>query len=251
MFKHSYIIVLIRRHITMNQVISYKKHCFFRILFFIAILFLLPCMAREQLIRNLRQGKKQVLVVYGTSLSAYKGGIAWVNEVARQLNQKYHGNLTMINSAKSAMWSTWGVQHLEDSVIKKKPDAVMIEFSMNDAFLDYHTSPELARLNLDYMISRIKLYDPNCQVILQIMNVPINQHAAQRPNLEAYFKVYRQVAKKRDLLLIDHSFYWKKILAEGKEVYLKYVPDGIHPDEKSGREIIAPYIIKQLEGAGR
>jgi acyl-CoA thioesterase-1 len=79
------------------------------------------------------------------------------------------------------------------------------------------------------------------------MNIPINQHAIQRPNLKAYFKVYREVARKRDLLLIDHSWYWKKILAEGKDVYLKYVPDGIHPDEKSGRELIAPYIIKKLE----
>lgn len=218
-----------------------------RISLLIAILFLLPGISQAQLISNLRLGKKQTLVVYGTSLSAYSGGVAWVHEVAKELNDQFNGDLTVVDAAKSAMWSTWGVQHLEDSVIKRKPDAVMIEFSMNDAFLDYHTSPELARLNLNYMIDRIKLYNPNCQVILQIMNIPINQHATQRPNLEAYFKVYRQVATKRDLLLIDHSFYWKKILAEGKNFYLKYVPDGIHPNEKSGRELIAPYIIKKLE----
>lgn len=224
------------------------KRSFSRIsLLIVFFLFSVPCLAQSQLIRNLRLGKKQVLVVYGTSLSAYRGGIAWVNELSTELNSQYHGNLKVFNSAKSAMWSTWGVQHLEDSVIKKKADAVMIEFSMNDAFLDYQTSPDLARLNLNYMIDRIKLYNPDCQVILQIMNIPINQHAAQRPNLEAYFKMYRQVAKKRDLLLIDHSYYWQKILDKGKDVYLKYVPDGIHPDEKSGREIIAPYIIKKLE----
>lgn len=226
---------------------SYMKSCFSRISLLIAVLFALPCMVNAQLIRNLRLGAKQTLVIYGTSLSAYSGGPAWVNEVAARLNHQFNGNLTVINAAKSAMWSTWGVQHLEDSVIKKKPDAVMIEFSMNDAFLEYQTSPDLARLNLNYMIDRIKLYNPDCQVILQIMNIPINQHAAQRPNLETYFKVYRQVARKRDLLLIDHSFYWRKLLAKGKDVYLKYVPDGIHPDEKSGRELIAPYIIKKLE----
>lgn len=231
----------------MKHTANHIKNCLLAVLLLIINLFSLPSLAQSQLIRNLRLGKKQVLVVYGTSLSVYKGGTAWVNEISKQLNRQYNGNLKVVNAAKSAMWSTWGVQHLEDSVIKKLPDAVMIEFSMNDAFLNYHTSPELASLNLNYMIDRIKLYNPHCQVILQIMNIPINQNAAERPNLAAYFKVYRQVARKKDLLLIDHSHYWEKILAKGKDVYLKYVPDGIHPDEKSGRELIAPYIIKKLD----
>ncbi len=223
------------------------KSYFSRRYLLIVILITLPCLVRAQLIRNLSLGEKQTLVIYGTSLSAYLGGPAWVNEVAARLNRHFNGNLTVVNAAKGAMWSTWGVQNLEDSVIKKKPDAVMIEFSMNDAFLAYQTSPDLARLNLNYMIDRIKLNNPNCQVILQIMNIPINEHSDRRPDLESYFKMYRQVARKKGLLLIDHSIYWKKILAEGKDVYLKYVPDGIHPDEKSGRELIAPYVIKKLE----
>lgn len=210
-------------------------------------LFCLQCFGQTKLIKNLQAGKKQVLVVYGTSLSAYKGGIAWVNTLSTQLNSQYHNKLKVYNSAKSAMWSTWGVQHLEDSVIKKDPDAVLMEFSMNDAFLPYKTSPELARINLNYMIDRIKLANPNCEVILQIMNIPINKNADMRPNLEAYFRIYREVASKRGLLLIDHSYYWKNILAKGKDVYLKHVPDGIHPDEESGRELIAPYIIRKLE----
>jgi acyl-CoA thioesterase-1 len=213
----------------------------------IFFLFTFSCFAQTQLIKNLQAGKKQTLVVYGTSLSAYSGGVAWVNELAAQLNARYHNNLTVYNSAKSAMWSTWGVQHLEDSVIKKNPDAILLEFSMNDGFLQYKTSPELARLNLDYMLDRVKLYNPNCQMILQIMNLPINQNALARPNLQAYFQMYREVAKQRGLLLIDHSYYWQKILDKGKDVYLKYVPDGIHPDAKSGRELIAPFILKKLE----
>lgn len=220
----------------------------YRVVIFISISFFsIQCFGQTKLIQNLQAGKKQVLVIYGTSLSVYRGGIAWVNALSPQLNSEYHNQLTVYDAAKSAMWSTWGVQHLEDSVIKKKPDAVLMEFSMNDAFLPYKTSPDLARLNLNYMIDRIKLANPNCEVILQIMNIPINKNADLRPDLEAYFQVYRDVANKRGLLLIDHSYYWKKILEKGKEEYLKYVPDGIHPDEKSGRDLIAPYIIKQLK----
>ncbi|HVW98355.1 MAG TPA: SGNH/GDSL hydrolase family protein [Mucilaginibacter sp.] len=224
------------------------KNCIMLTLFSALVCFYCKnCFAQSQLIKNLRDGKKQTLVVYGTSLSVYRGGTAWVNKLSEDLNRQFDGNLKVINAAKSAMWSTWGVQHLEDSVIAKKPDAVLMEFSMNDAFLPYHTSPALAQLNLNYMIDRIKIYDPHCEVILQLMDLPVNENAKQRPHLAAYMQMYREVAKKRGLLLIDHSHYWKKILDKGKDVYLQYVPDGIHPDERSGRELIEPYIIKQLE----
>ncbi|SDP78973.1 acyl-CoA thioesterase-1 [Mucilaginibacter sp. OK268] len=202
--------------------------------------------AQTQLIKNLQAGKPQILVVYGTSLTAGAGGHAWVDSVAADLNNKYHGNLTVYNAAKSAMWSTWGVQHLEDSVISKKPDAVLIEFSMNDAFLNYKTSRELAELNLNYMIDRIKLFNPNCEIILQTMDIALDKHATDRPDLNTYYDLYREVAKKRKLLLIDHYPHWKAILDKGKEEYLKYVPDGLHPDAEGARKVIAPYVIEKL-----
>jgi acyl-CoA thioesterase-1 len=203
-------------------------------------------LAQTQLIKNLRAGKKQTLVVYGTSLTAGEGGRAWVDSVNAGLNKKYGNNLTVINAAKSAMWSGWGVQHLDDSVISKKPDAVLIEFGMNDAYLPYKTSVALARLNLNYMIDRIRLYNPGCEVILQVMNIAINKHAEARPNLFAYYQVYREVAKQKGILLIDHYPHWQQILNQGEGVYLKYVPDGIHPSVQSTKAIIAPYVLQKL-----
>jgi acyl-CoA thioesterase-1 len=202
--------------------------------------------AQSKLIKNLEAGKQQVLVTYGTSLTAAVGGKAWVAEVTNTLNKKYNGLLSTVNSAKSAMWSTWGVQNLEDSVIKKKPDAVLIEFAMNDAFLNYKTSVELARLNLNYMIDRIKLYNPDCEIILQTMNIALDGHGAARPDLLQYYQMYRDVAKQRKLLLIDHYPHWKALLDEGREAYLKAMPDGLHPGAEASKTIIAPYIVERL-----
>jgi acyl-CoA thioesterase-1 len=202
--------------------------------------------AQSKLIKNLEAGKPQILVTYGTSLTAAVGGKAWVAEVNNTLNKKYNNLLTTINSAKSAMWSIWGVQNLEDSVIKKKPDAVLIEFAMNDAFLNYKTSVELARLNLNYMIDRIKIYNPDCEVILQTMNIALDGHGTARPDLLAYYEMYRDVAKKRKLLLIDHYPHWKTLLDEGREAYLKAMPDGLHPGVEASKNIIAPYILERL-----
>lgn len=204
--------------------------------------------SQSRLVKNLAAGKHQTLVTYGTSLTAAAGGHAWVDSVTRALNKKYSNRLTTINSAKSAMWSTWGIQHLEDSVINKHPDAVLIEFSMNDAFLNYKTSVELARLNLNYMIDRIKLYNPECEVILQTMDIALDIHGQQRPDLLKYYQMYRDVAKARGLLLIDHYPHWKALLDQGRDAYLKAVPDGLHPGVEASKNIIAPYIVSRLEG---
>lgn len=202
---------------------------------------------QSQLVRNLRHGKPQVLVVYGTSLSAGEGGQAWAERVADELNRRYGNRLSCYNTGKPAMWSTWGVQHLEDSVVGKKPDAVLIEFAINDAFIPYNTSPQLAQLNLEYMINRLRLNNSDCEIILQLMNPPIGQHAADRPKLPAYYEVYREVAQKYKLRLIDHDAYWRDILSAGTDAYLTHVPDGIHPSAESARSLIASFIIHALE----
>jgi acyl-CoA thioesterase-1 len=206
----------------------------------------LQSIAQSKLIKNLEAGKHQTLVTYGTSLTAAVGGKAWVDSVHKALNKKYPGLITTINSAKSAMWSTWGVQYLEDSVINKKPDAVLMEFSMNDAFLNYKTSVDLARLNLIYTIDRILLANPDCEIILQTMDIALDAHGTARPDLLAYYQLYRDVAKKRKLLLIDHYPHWKALLDQGKDAYLKAVPDGLHPGVEASKNIIAPYVIERL-----
>jgi acyl-CoA thioesterase-1 len=240
-------------HICNNHLNATRvKHHFFKIalpaILLLAGIQFNTAFAQSKLIKNLAAGNPQVLVTYGTSLTAAVGGKAWVAEVNSTLNKKYNNLLTTINSAKSAMWSTWGVQNLEESVIKKNPDAVLIEFGMNDAFLNYKTSVELARLNLNYMIDRIKIYNPDCEIILQTMNIALDGHGTARPDLLQYYQMYRDVAKKRGLLLIDHYPHWKALLDQGREAYLKAMPDGLHPGVEASKTIIAPYILERLDG---
>ncbi|MBC7401078.1 MAG: SGNH/GDSL hydrolase family protein [Mucilaginibacter sp.] len=227
------------------------KYTFPKIAFVILMLACNAAFSQSKLVKNLAAGKPQILVTYGTSLTAAVGGKAWVFSVDSALNKKYNGLLKTINSARSAMWSTWGVEHLEDSVLKKKPDAVLIEFSMNDAFIAYNTSVEVARLNLNYMIDRIKLYNPDCEVILQTMDIALDAHGTARPDLVKYYQLYRDVAKSRHLLLIDHYPHWKDLLDKGKDAYLKAVPDGLHPGVAASKSMIATYVVARLEGEAK
>ena len=144
------------------------------------------------------------------------------------------------------MWSGWGVTNLDKRVIAKAPDAVLIEFAINDAFLQYTTSVEDCRRNLENMINRIQKARPACEIILMTMNPPVGVHLERRPKIEDYYAVYREVAKRRGLRLIDHEPNWQKVLKDGEAEFKKLVPDGIHPSALGCEKIILPELLRSL-----
>ena len=203
------------------------------------------CQAAEKsrLVANLESGKQQTVVTYGTSLT--HGG-AWVAQLQQALNSSYPGKVKVINSGQNGMWSKWGVGNLDKRVIEKKPDTVLIEFAINDAYLPYKTSVKQAQSNLENMIERILKSNPDCEIVLMVMNPPIGVHLKRRPKIKEYYEMYRNVAKEQKLLLIDHYPKWEKILNEDPDLFNKYVPDSIHPVAKGCREVIIPNITKAL-----
>lgn len=219
-----------------------------KILFlWLALHTMLCAWSQKKVVNRIKQGEKQTIVVYGTSLCALPDGtLTWPAMLQDSINAIYPDAVEVINSARSAMWSTWGVQNLDEKVLSKKPDMVLIEFGMNDAYLPYHTSLEVCRINVEYMIDRIKEANPQCEIVLQIMNMPIREHLEKRPHINAYYDVYRKIARKRKLKLIDHYAYWTGILKQGEEEFLKYVPDGIHPRALVWKTYTVPFILKEL-----
>lgn len=207
----------------------------------------LSSFCQPNFIKRLQNGQTQHLVVYGTSLSSGGSGKAWMDAVSARIQEQYgHGLVTYSLAGKGGMWSVWGVKNFEDSVIAKKPDAVFIEFGMNDAFQEYGTSVALAKLNLEYMIDRIRVYNDSCDIFLQVMNMPIGKSAGYRPHLDAYYAMYRETAEEKKVTLIDHYPNWQNILDQGEEFFRQYVPDGLHPNKKGGEEVIAPKIVEIL-----
>ncbi len=203
--------------------------------------------SQPNFIKKLEHGIPQHLVVFGTSLSSGGHGRDWMEGVKSHIDSVYGENLLTYSLAgRGGKWSVWGVKNFEDSVIAKKPDVVLIEFGINDAFSEYNTSVALAKLNLIYMIDRLLLFNDSCDVFLQVMNMPIGKSASYRPNLEEYYTMYRQVAKEKNIRLIDHYPNWLKVLNKGGDCFLKYVPDGIHPNALGAKNIIVPEIIKSL-----
>jgi acyl-CoA thioesterase-1 len=115
--------------------------------------------------------------------------------------------------------------------------------AVDDAFLRYQVSVEAARRNLETMIDRILKAQPRCQVILMTMDPPVGVHLERRPKIEDYYEMYREVAKQRKLLLVDHELNWRKV---DKSTFNKYVPDGIHPSPLGCEKVILPQLLKSL-----
>jgi lysophospholipase L1-like esterase len=202
--------------------------------------------AKSKLVGNLDNGKSQVIVAYGTSLTASGG---WVRQLSKVLKKRYPNLTTVINSGGAGKWSKWGIDNLDKLVIQQKPDTVFLEFCINDSVERFHCSVGQARKNLETMITRILKQNPKCEIILMTMT-PGNKyppgHRSHRKDIELYYAMYRAVAKERGLMLIDHYPNWIALQTKHKKLFAKYVPDTIHPTPTGCKKIVTPVIIKAL-----
>lgn len=200
-------------------------------------------MTQCKFVRALSEGHPQHIVCYGCSLTA---GGAWVEQMRQVLMANYPGLATVTNSGQGGMWSKWGLENLSDRVLSKNPDAVIIEFSMNDAFLTYETTVDDARANLTGMIHAILRHNAGAEIIIMVMNPPTGKHLTARPEYSSYNQIYRDVAKHHNLLLIDHEPNWNTVLHRSEKEYLQYVPDGVHPGPDGCSTIILPHLLACL-----
>ncbi len=201
---------------------------------------------KSGLVNNLESGKKQVIVTYGTSLTANG---AWVNQFRAVLQNKFPGLPVVINSGGSGKWSRWGVNNLDDRVIKKKPDTLFMEFSINDSVARFNASVDIARANLESMIDSVLKANPKCEIILMTMtpgDLYPKGHRSRRENIEAHYQMYRSVAKERGLRLIDHYPNWKALQSSNPTRFKKYVPDTIHPTATGCSKVVTPVILDAL-----
>lgn len=207
------------------------------------------------LVAGLAAGQPRKVVVYGTSLTA---GGAWVGQMSSWLSAKYPGLLTVINSGLSGKNSAEGLAQLQAKVLAHQPDTVFIEFAMNDAFLYSDGTPQLnvaqAQANLIAMVDAIQAQNPQVEIILQTMNTVWNSPAGSntsatlRPNLAAYYEMYRSVAKARGLMVIDHEPAWSALQQGDLATFQAYVPDGVHPVAAGLGKIVLPLLRWKLSG---
>jgi alpha-L-rhamnosidase/acyl-CoA thioesterase-1 len=197
-------------------------------------------------LNKLIKGEDQVIVYYGTSLTA---GGAWTRLLTEELDERFPGLVSASNQGGPGMHSGWGLEHVDERVVALAPDVVFLEFSMNDAVERFHIPPQQAKDNLNQMIDRILEARTDCEIILQIMN-PVVGHPEGDPSWRSTLpecqENYREVAAERGLLLIDHMPAWTQLLDRDASTFNEYVPDGVHPSEAGWQTIVMPELKAKL-----
>ena len=207
----------------------------------------------SRLIDNLEAGRPQVVVAYGTSLTA---GGSWVQELETTLTERYPGLATVLNRGGSGQWSEWGVVNLQSLVISEKPDTVFLEFAINDSVARFNCPVGLAKANLETMLERLTTSLPHVEIFLMTMTPGDGYpaaHFSHRQNVAAYYEMVRAVARRRGCRLIDHHANWNILQAQDRQRFSSYVPDTVYPTAVGCARVVTPAILAALglTGSGR
>jgi lysophospholipase L1-like esterase len=225
-------------------------------------------LARGAILERLKNGENLTVAAIGTSLTAKDWGF-WFQPTGDWLNgQGFPGKVTLANRAVCGSASKLvpgtadyrdGMSQLADVLAKDNPDAVFIEFGINDAYLQYKISKQASRANLQSMIDQIRAWaarqnqgkGKNVEIVVQTMNNCVNAHAEQRPELAQYYQGYRETAlANKGVLFIDTYQKWLDLYNSQPDhaTWNRYVPDGIHPNGEGAKGIIVPSVQQALQG---
>lgn len=211
----------------------------------------LPAANPADFFRNLASGKKQSVVVYGTSLTEHG---AWAKALKDWFDAEYPGRVGFTNSGGSGRNSKWGVANLEKRVLTFQPDLIFIEFSYNDATKQSKLSLRECEKNLHKIVQAIRSQSTSAVIVLQVMNpawdAPNGKNtSSKRPDVEAYNDVYRTYAREHGLVLLDHYPAWESLKNTDLEKFHLAIPDGSHPSPEASLAVTWPRIKAFLEQA--
>lgn len=204
-------------------------------------------------VENLVAGHPQKIVCYGTSLTAVSH--EWVDGLRGELDRRWPGLATVVNAGLSGKNSATGLANVQAKVVAEHPDAVLIEFSMNDAADSLNTGKTpaqalaAAEANLRAIAKAVTDANPNAEIILETMNPHVRvegSNLSNRTDLDKHVEMYRRVAAEKGWLLIDNYRFWRRIAEDSPGQFLRLVPDGVHPNEAGCRRVTLPNVLRTL-----
>ena len=244
-----------------------------RVLLFLTLFFFAGFhpVARGAILPRLKNGENLKIAAIGTSLTdkEFNKGHGWFEQAGAWLNGlPYTGKVLLANRAvcgsasrtdTTTTGSKDGFHQLDEVLANDNPDAVFIEFGINDAYTAYHISEEESREHLQKMIDQIRLWAGRqnqgrgkaVDIVVQTMNNCTGAEAAKRPHLADYYQGYRRVALGNSgVLFIDNYSNWLALYKSqtNHATWESYSPDTIHPNGDGVREIILPSLQKALQG---
>jgi acyl-CoA thioesterase-1 len=200
--------------------------------------------------QEILDGESKTIVTMGTSLTNPNYS-TWVGLTETWLKSEAPdpNNVTVVNVSRSGHNSEYARTSELPNALSANPDVVFIEFGINDAYTaysdPYNISPARAKENLNFFIDELEAQNSAVDIVLMTMNNVGNP--GPRPNLDAYYQNYRDVAEDRGLLLIDHHANWVDLYNNDLTTWNSYDVGGTHPNLAGTTDVILPQIQASLQ----
>lgn len=166
--------------------------------------------------------------------------------------------IEVLNAGIGGERTDQALKRLNQDVIAKKPDIVIIMYGANDSYVDIgKTEPRLSqrefRQNLQQIVERLQA--EKIRVILMTeprwgRNAKPNG-IGEHPNkhMEPFMEIVRDVARSKSISLVDHYEIWRKLEASGLDIG-SITTDQLHPNPSGHMKIaesIEPVLKKLLD----
>lgn len=179
------------------------------------------------------------ILLLGTSLT--HGG-DWPNALQARLSACRPGKVVIERLAKPGANSLWGEQALTERLANgPQPDALVVEFSINDASL-WHgvTLSQSSDLHRAILQSDKGASIP---VWLATMNPAFGREAWERPGQVVYRALYQDLATEQGAGLVSLAIAWQSLPANDRNSAL---PDGLHPTDVAMERVTVPAFAEAL-----
>lgn len=154
------------------------------------------------------------IVTMGTSITAgIQPSYCWQFTLGNALRAVGRKDVSVYNFGISSASSAIGLANIAKPLFVK-PDAVVIEYTTNDAYLPYGLTTTDCRNNANAIIAAFRAANPAVGVALFIPNPPYpgSVRESDRPHEQDYNDVYRDVARTDpSITLIDTWSNWASI----------------------------------------
>lgn len=218
--------------------------------------------AKGTVIQRLEQGDHLNIAAIGTSLTATSFNPQnWFVQTGAWLSAKYPGQVTLSDRAVSGTASVnlpefsrpyGGTWQLEQVLANDNPDAIFIEFAINDAYKQFNISPAQSANNLKTLIGRINAWagdhSKTVDIVVQTMNNTGPSYASAENDVGPYYEAWRQEAAADNVLLIDHYPHWIDLYNSEADhaTWKSYVTDDIHPNTAGITAVTLPEVQRAL-----
>jgi lysophospholipase L1-like esterase len=199
------------------------------------------------------------IVAFGDSTTAFRSSIRQVYSqrlpallkakglAAEVINAGVGGSHTGSVKTSGRFGAKHATDRFEKEVRRQKPQIVVIQFGINDSWVDTGVDGGPSRIPLPDYERNLKLFvgalqADGARVILMTPNRLGTRYHGWRDNtLGAYANVVRRLAQEENTALVD---VWSAFSKRGAKID-ELMPDGMHPND-AGQELIAGLLVPEI-----